>query len=147
MTIKAAIAEAIRRTPIAGPKTVDWVLARHGNETEATYLYAHAETILAASEAVKVALGGYNDAYCPATHLETSLAALRLPDPEPDAAESFAHYDDLMDDEAIVRYRRNVLERDGHDMAGVNYNSLRRIIARLDKAEANLKIVKEASHD
>ena len=48
---------------------------------------------------------------------------------------TFAHYRDHMDDEAMLRYRASVAENNGHDMAPVNYNSLRRIIARLDAAE------------
>lgn len=49
--------------------------------------------------------------------------------------DTFAHFTDLMDDEALARCRDNVRANDGHDMATLNHNSLRRIIARLDRAE------------
>lgn len=53
-------------------------------------------------------------------------------------AQTFSHFTDLMDDEALSRYRASVFAYDGHERASLNYNSLRRIIARLDKAEAAL---------
>ena len=57
---------------------------------------------------------------------------------------TFAHYRDHMDDEAMLRYRASVAENNGHDMAPVNYNSLRRIIARLDAAERERDALREA---
>lgn len=56
------------------------------------------------------------------------------------AAFTFAHYVDLMDDEALARYRQSVMTNPGHDMAAVNHNSLRRLIARIDVAEARLAV-------
>lgn len=52
---------------------------------------------------------------------------------------SFSHYIDLMDDEAMSRMREAVLTSKGHDMAVVNNNSLRRLIARIDVREAALR--------
>lgn len=51
---------------------------------------------------------------------------------------TFAHHVDLMDDEALHRYRRHVLSNDEHDLAPINVNSLRRLIARIDVAEAKI---------
>ena len=60
---------------------------------------------------------------------------------------TFAHYRDHMDDEAMLRYRASVAENNGHDMAPVNYNSLRRIIARLDAAERERDALREALNE
>ena len=57
---------------------------------------------------------------------------------------TFAHYRDHMDDEAMQRYRASVADNDGHDMAPVNFNSLRRIIARLDAAERERDALRDA---
>lgn len=40
---------------------------------------------------------------------------------------------DVMDPEAVGRYRREWVGENGHDMAPVNYNSLRRLIALIDQ--------------
>lgn len=60
------------------------------------------------------------------------------------APENFGHFTDLMDDEALVRWRQHALTGRGHDMAEFNKNSLRRTIARLDKAELERDALRKA---
>lgn len=122
MTIKAAIAEAIRRTPTAAAWTVDDILRNKDFFNGVSKaLYAHAETILAASELAKSAMTVARVQYGagPGDALYDDLATLRLPDPEPDA-------------EQIIR-----------DVLPLNWADL--VMDALSAAK--LKIVKDASHD
>ena len=48
-------------------------------------------------------------------------------------SDSFSDWHDIMDPEALTRYRSQVRENNGHDMASINYNSLRRLITLIDR--------------
>lgn len=78
--------------------------------------------------------------------MQDKPAMTEKPDYMQKARESFAHFSDEMDDAALIRWREHALEGRGHDMAEANKNSLRRIITRLDRAEAALD-TERAAHE
>lgn len=138
MTIKAAIAEAIRRTPEVQGWTVEKVINERGSRharTTAVSIYAHAKTILAVSDLARDVLSWNGDTLEPGS--KTRLAALRLPDPEPDVREVLAFLAGEGPLDGVYFGEAHPTDR------GLFW--WRKYLPALSAAK--LKIVKDASHD